>query len=147
MRFEHTAIMVNDLEKSIDFYTKVFGFQILRKTARPHVFLYLGDDALEIIPDKEVSQKTLKPLLHLAFYTDKPLEEEVKRLNKMGIETTPIRTTTLEQAQIVQMPEPPPSNPKLQGAMKSGTKDPKKAWKRVRFNDPDGVLLEIWERR
>jgi len=147
MRFEHAAIMVSDLEKSISFYSKVFGLQILRKTSRPHAFLFLGDDCLEIIPDKEVSQKTPRPLFHLAFYTDKPLEDEVKRLNGMGIETTPIRITTYEEAQIVQTPEPPPNSPKLLGAMKPGTKDPKKAWKMVRFNDPDGILLEIWERR
>ena len=147
MRFEHAAIMVSDLERSIDFYSKVFGMEILRRTSKPHAFLYLGNDALEIIPDKEVSQKTPRPLYHLGFYTDKPLEEEVKRLNAMGIETSPIRTTTLEQAQIVQMPESLPRNAKLQGAMKPGTKDPKKPWKFVRFNDPDGILLEIWERR
>ncbi len=121
--------------------------EILRKTSKPHAFLYLGEDALEIIPDKEVSQKTSRPLYHLAFYTDMPLEEEVKRLNAMGIETSPIRTTTSEEAQIVQMPETPPKNEKLQGAMKPGTKDHKKPWKMIRFYDPDGILLEIWERR
>ena len=121
--------------------------KILRKTSMPHAFLSLGNDALEIIPDKEVSQKTPRPLFHLAFYTDKPIEEEAKRLKAMGIETTPIRTTTLEQAQIVQMPQPPTRNVKLQGAMKPGTKDPKKPWKIIRFKDPDGILLEIWERR
>ena len=147
MQFEHTAIMVSDLEKSIDFYTKVFGFQILRKTSRPHAFLYLGDDCLEVIPDKEVSQKTPKPLYHIAFYTDKPLEEEIKRLNEMDISTTPIRITTFDDAKIVKMPEPPPDSAKLQGAMKPGTKNSKKAWKMVRFSDPDGILLEIWERR
>ena len=147
MRFEHVAIMVSDLERSIDFYSKVFGMRILRKTSMPHAFLYLGNDALEIIPDKEVNQKTPRPLYHLAFYTDRPIEEEAKRLNAMGIETTPIRTTTLEQARIVQMPELPPKSVKLQGAMKPGTKDPKKPWKIIRFNDPDGILLEIWERR
>lgn len=147
MRFEHAAIMVSDLERSVAFYSQVFGMRILRKTSRPHALMYLGNDALEIIPDKEVSQKTPRPLYHLAFYTDKPIEEETKRLNAMGIQTMPIRTTTLEQAQIVQMPEPPPKSVKLQGAMKPGTKDPQKPWKSVRFNDPDGILLEIWERR
>ena len=147
MRFEHVAIMVSDLEKSIDFYRKVFGMEILRKTSKPHAFLYLGDDALEIIPDKEVSQKTPRPLYHLAFYTDMPLEEEVKRLNAMGVETLPIITTTSKEAQIVQIPETPPKSAKLQGAMKPGTKDTEKPWKSVRFLDPDGILLEIWERR
>lgn len=147
MRFEHACIMVNDLEKSINFYTKVFGFKILRKTARPHAFLYLGRDTLEIIPDKEINQKTPRPLFHLAFYTNKPLEKEVKRLNKMGIKTRPIVTTTFQQAQIVQMSEPPPTDPKLLGVMKPGTKDPKKAWKWISFKDPDGIMIEICERR
>ena len=147
MRFEHVAIMVSDLERSIDFYSKVFGMRILRKTSMPHAFLYLGNDSLEIIPSKEVSQKTPRPLFHLAFCTEKPIEEEVKRLNAMGIETLPIRETTLEQARIVQMPQIPPTSNKLQGAMRPGTKDSEKPWKMARFNDPDGILLEIWERR
>ena len=147
MKFDHVGIMVSDVEKSIDFYSRVFGMQILRKTSRPHAVMYLGEDILEIIPDKEVSQKTPKPIYHLAFYTDMPLEEEVKRLNAMGIETSPILTTTIEEARIVQTPETPPKSEKLQGAMKPGTKDPRKPWKRINFCDPDGILLELLERR
>jgi len=146
VRFEHVAIMVSDLERSMDFYRMVFGMEILRKTSKPHAMLHRGDDLLELVPDKEVSQKTPRPLYHLAFWTDKPLEEEAKRLNAMGIATSPIRTRTSEEAQIVQMPETPPKNAKLLGAMKPGAKHPEKPWKVIRFNDPDGILLEIWER-
>jgi lactoylglutathione lyase len=35
MRVLHTMLRVGDLDRSIDFYTKVLGMQLLRKTDRP----------------------------------------------------------------------------------------------------------------
>jgi lactoylglutathione lyase len=35
MRFLHTMLRVGDLQRSIDFYTKVMGMQLLRTTHRP----------------------------------------------------------------------------------------------------------------
>ena len=35
MRFLHTMIRVGDLERSIDFYTRVLGMELLRKTDYP----------------------------------------------------------------------------------------------------------------
>ncbi|CAN5359488.1 lactoylglutathione lyase [soil metagenome] len=35
MRFLHTMLRVGDLQRSIDFYTKVMGMQLLRVTNRP----------------------------------------------------------------------------------------------------------------
>ncbi|MEI7948772.1 MAG: lactoylglutathione lyase [Gammaproteobacteria bacterium] len=35
MRFLHTMIRVTDLEKSLDFYTNIFGMQLLRKIDFP----------------------------------------------------------------------------------------------------------------
>ena len=35
MRFLHTMLRVGDLQRSIDFYTKVMGMQLLRTTERP----------------------------------------------------------------------------------------------------------------
>ena len=35
MRFLHTMLRVGDLERSIDFYTRVLGMQLLRTTHRP----------------------------------------------------------------------------------------------------------------
>ena len=35
MRFLHTMLRVGDLERSIDFYTRVLGMQLLRKTENP----------------------------------------------------------------------------------------------------------------
>jgi len=35
MRFLHTMLRVGDLQRSIDFYTRVMGMQLLRTTDRP----------------------------------------------------------------------------------------------------------------
>ena len=35
MRFLHTMLRVGDLQRSIDFYTKVMGMKLLRTTERP----------------------------------------------------------------------------------------------------------------
>ncbi len=35
MRFLHTMLRVGDLQRSIDFYTRVLGMQLLRTTDRP----------------------------------------------------------------------------------------------------------------
>jgi catechol 2,3-dioxygenase-like lactoylglutathione lyase family enzyme len=48
MIYEHVGITVSDLDRSIAFYTKVFGFKILKKTAS-NAYLYHGEDMLEIM--------------------------------------------------------------------------------------------------
>lgn len=149
---EHPCIYVSDLERSIEFYKKL-GFKILRKTTRPHAMMYLGNDILEIIPALEENKKQgFSPPFpyHLGFYTDN-LEEDVRRLNEQGIETEPITTISRSQlasssARIIEHAEPEPSDPKLLGCM-IPSEDETQPWRRVRFNDPDGITLEIWQRR
>jgi len=50
MRILHTMLRVGDLQKSIDFYTRVMGMQLLRTTDRPQqkymlAFVGYGDEA------------------------------------------------------------------------------------------------------
>ena len=50
MRILHTMLRVGDLQRSIDFYTKVMGMQLLRTTDRPEqkytlAFVGYGDEA------------------------------------------------------------------------------------------------------
>jgi lactoylglutathione lyase len=50
MRILHTMIRVTDLEKSIDFYTRIFGMQLLRRQDYPEgrftlAFVGYGDEA------------------------------------------------------------------------------------------------------
>jgi lactoylglutathione lyase len=49
MRILHTMLRVGDLQRSIDFYTKVMGMQLLRTTERPQqkyslAFVGYGDE-------------------------------------------------------------------------------------------------------
>ena len=149
---EHTCISVSDLERSIEFYKKL-GFKILRKTIAPHAMMYLGNDVLEIVPRLEENRRNgFSPPypFHLAFYTDN-LKEDVKRLNEHGIETSPIATisrSSLDSSslQVIEYEEPEPSNPKLLECM-IPSEDEDQPWKAVRFEDPDGITLEIWQRR
>lgn len=149
---EHTCIFVSDLERSIEFYKKL-GFKILRKTSWPHAMMYMGNDILEIIPQLEQYKKEgFSPPYpyHLAFYTD-DIEEDVRKLNEQGIETSPISTMSRSQfdsseVQMVEQAEPEPSDPKLYGCM-IPSEDEGQPWKSVKFNDPDGIPLEIRQRR
>lgn len=50
MRILHTMIRVTDLEKSLDFYTRIFGMQLLRRQDFPEgkftlAFVGYGDEA------------------------------------------------------------------------------------------------------
>lgn len=50
MRILHTMLRVGDLQRSIDFYTKVLGMQLLRQTDRPDqkyslAFVGYGDES------------------------------------------------------------------------------------------------------
>jgi lactoylglutathione lyase len=50
MRILHTMLRVGDLQRSVDFYTKVLGMQLLRTTVRPEqkyslAFVGYGDES------------------------------------------------------------------------------------------------------
>jgi lactoylglutathione lyase len=54
MRILHTMIRVGDLERSIEFYTKVLGMSVLRRKDYPdgrftNVFVGYGDEATEAV--------------------------------------------------------------------------------------------------
>lgn len=138
---EHPGFLVSDLDRSIGFYEKI-GFRVLRKTNRPHVMMYLGDDVIELTPGLERAQSYP---FHLAFYTDN-IEGEVERLRGEGIETGEIMRFTGESLEelihgVVEYADPVPEDPNLVGCM-----NPSDRWRRVAFRDPDGIHLEMWQR-
>ena len=144
---EHTAIYVSDLEKSVDFYKKI-GFKILRKAEGIRAIMFLGDSIIEIIPSLEkMKQDGFSPPYpyHIGFHTD-DIEKDLTMLHEQGIETGEIFQWTgarLENAlaENTEYADPPPKTPKLLGCMM-----PSEKWKAVRLNDPDGIVLEIWQR-
>lgn len=52
MRFLHTMLRVGDLQRSIDFYTKVMGIKLLRTTDRPDQKYSLAFLGYESNPDQ-----------------------------------------------------------------------------------------------
>lgn len=80
-RIDHTALVVKDLERSIDFYTRVLGFHIARRLEFPDrelVILALGEQPaakLELLrydatdpSDSVPEERTRLGLRHLAFH-------------------------------------------------------------------------------
>lgn len=59
MRILHTMLRVTDLEKSIDFYTKVFGMKLLRKHEFPE-----GKFTLAFVGYGDESENTVIELTH-----------------------------------------------------------------------------------
>jgi catechol 2,3-dioxygenase-like lactoylglutathione lyase family enzyme len=146
--FEHTCISVSDLERSIEFYKKL-GFKILRKAEGIRAIMFLGNDIIEIIPklDKMKKDGFTPPFpFHIGFHSD-DLEKDVALLHEQGIETGPVVHWVGERlekslAEHTQYAEPAPEDPKLLGCMM-----PSEEWKGVLLKDPDGIVLEIWQRQ
>ena len=122
-KVHHVAIIGSDYEKSKHFYVEQLGFQIIRENYREErddykIDLKLNDLELELFVIKNCPKRPSFPeaygLRHLAFRVDS-VEETVKELNSMGIETEPIRYDTY-------------TNEKM-----------------TFFFDPDGLPLEIHE--
>ena len=119
----HVAIIASDYEKTIDFYVKKLGFEILRENHRPEkndikLDLKFGDMELEIFVVKTAPPRPNYPealgLRHLAFKVD-DVHETAKWLNERGIETEPVRFDTYTQNYM------------------------------TFFHDPDGLPLELHE--
>lgn len=95
----HIAIITSDYDKTIDFYVKKLGFEILRENHRPEkgdvkLDLKFGDMELEVFVVPNAPKRPNYPealgLRHLAFKVD-DIHEAVKWLNGRGIETEPVR--------------------------------------------------------
>lgn len=121
-KVHHIAIIGSDYCKSKDFYVNKLGFSVIRENYRPErddykIDLQLDDMELELFIMKN-HPKRLSPeaygLRHLAF-TVKSVDETVKQLNDLGIETEPVRLDDYTHK------------------------------KMTFFKDPDGLPLEIHE--
>ena len=119
----HVAIIASDYEKTMDFYVKKLGFEVLRESHRPEkgdikLDLKFGDQELEIFVVPNAPARPNYPeslgLRHLAFKVEN-VKETVAWLNERGIETEPIRFDTYTNNHM------------------------------TFFKDPDGLPLEIHE--
>jgi catechol 2,3-dioxygenase-like lactoylglutathione lyase family enzyme len=151
MIFEHVGITVSDLERSIRFYTTIFGFSILRK-GTINAYLYQNNELLELMQG-DPSTAVPKPqtpeawqeymgsavgVIHLGFRVD-DMDEAIQKIVDLGgeliappIEYTPAIEYVVE-----------PAHEKLRRAARPIVKP---SWRIAMFADPDGVILEILER-
>ena len=122
-KMHHIAIIGRNYEKSRHFYVDLLGFEVIRENYREEkkdykIDLKLGESEIELFivqgRPKRQSYPEAYGLRHLAFHVES-VEETVKELNRLGIETEPIRVDTFTDK------------------------------KMTFFHDPDGLPLEIHE--
>jgi glyoxylase I family protein len=151
MILEHVGMAVSDLDRSVDFYTTVLGFEVLRKT-NDSAYLHLGTDLLELnqggVTDSTPSPATPEAWLqemngspglkHLGFRVDN-LDEIVEKLEAHQVRMIVPARRFRPQIEYVESPH----DEKLQRASRPQEGDD---WRIVMFSDPDGVILEFLER-
>lgn len=100
----HIAIIASDYGRAKDFYVDRLGFEVIRETPRPErgdvkLDLRVNEDTeIELFAVKDPPARVTGPeacgLRHLAFRVA-CIEETVRELNNLGIETEPIRMDPL----------------------------------------------------
>ena len=121
----HVAIIGSNYERSRHFYVDILGFAVIRENYRKEqqdwkIDLRLADAELELFIKEGCPKRAGWPgkeaygLRHLAFRVDS-VEDTVRKLNALGIETEPIRCDTFTGE------------------------------KMTFFHDPDGLPIEIHE--
>lgn len=88
MEFGHIGIKVTNMEKSLDFYTKVLECKVLKDYTYPEshiVFLDAHGTIIELIYKEENKERVMGPVEHIAFKVEN-LEEKMNQLREFGIE-------------------------------------------------------------
>ena len=117
-RIDHVALHVQDLERSVSFYERHFGFKNYFQHPTPSgmqiAYLKLGDTVLELTHHSDGAMKGF----HFCLETDR-FDESVEELKRNGIEvvTAPHNTAAREPRE--------------------------KGWRRVVFRGPDGEQIEL----
>jgi len=119
-RIDHVALHVSDLERSIDFYEKRFGFKKYFQHAatggsgQQIAYLKLGDTVLELTHRSDGSMTGF----HFCLEAEN-LDQAVGELQKKGVE-------------MVRAPHD------------TAAREPReKGWRRVVFRGPDGEQIEL----
>lgn len=124
-KVHHIALICSDYQKSLEFYTRVVGCQVIAEHWREEQQSYLtklslnGEYVIELFsypsPPQRPSYPEAAGLRHLAFEVD-DIEEQVAELDRLGVAHEAIRTD-----------------------MTTGKHF-------VFFNDPDDQPLELYEK-
>lgn len=82
----HTGIVVSDLERSIDFYTRLLGFRVVERgefEGQPLAFLVIAGGLIELVQEGDGGLPE-GVVNHLAFLVD-DLSAEMDRLREAGV--------------------------------------------------------------
>lgn len=151
LAFEHVGITVTDLDRSINFYTGVFGFLVLRRTTL-NAYLHLGEDLLELILASE-PRLPERPADAPAWH-----DEMFRRvgLNHIGFRVDDMDAAVAEiEARGGRLVVPPwKFTPQIEHAVEHESEKLYRAarprvsdsWQVAVFADPDGTMLELLER-
>jgi len=85
VRFTHVALLVNDVDKTADFYISYCGLKVISRRMDPNTgyrVIWLGEDLKFVIVafegEKKPIQSITKPLSHLGFALDS--KDEVDKI-------------------------------------------------------------------
>jgi catechol 2,3-dioxygenase-like lactoylglutathione lyase family enzyme len=152
MILEHIGISVRDLDRSVEFYTRVIGCQLVRKTTTS-AYLHLDGELMELMqsqspgktenpvsPD-DWSKKMHGPvgLSHIGFRVD-DLDTASSRIRGLGGHMVIPPFKFEPQIKFVTSP----AEDKLRRAAKPP--EGRTWWRIAVFSDPDGTILELVER-
>ena len=119
--FDHVVLTTRNLERCLDFYTRVLGMRVER-FGEGRVALRFGEHKFNVHPpgfDAGIKARVPTPgSLDLCFLADRPLDEVVARLKANGV--------PIEEGPV----------------MRTGARFPIRS---VYVRDPDGNLIEISE--
>ncbi|MBQ9822101.1 MAG: VOC family protein [Muribaculaceae bacterium] len=100
-KVHHIALICSDYQKSLEFYTRVVGCQVIAEHWREEQQSYLtklslnGEYVIELFsypsPPQRPSYPEAAGLRHLAFEVD-DIEEQVAELDRLGVAHEAIRT-------------------------------------------------------
>ena len=120
--FDHVVLTTADLEKCLDFYTRVLGMTV-EHYGKERIALRFGDHKFNVHPpgfDAGIKARVPTPgSLDLCFLADRPLDEVIARLKREKVE--------IEEGPVV----------------RTGARFPIRS---VYVRDPDGNLVEISEK-
>ena len=95
---DHIVLATRDLERCLDFYTRVLGMT-LERYGEGRIALRFGEHKFNVHPpgfEAGIKARTPTPgSLDLCFLADRPLEEVIARLeaNRVAIEEGPVKRT------------------------------------------------------
>ena len=89
IKFTHVALLVNDVDKTADFYINYCGLKVIARRLDPNTgyrVIWLGEDLKFVIvafeSEKKPMQSLVKPLSHLGFALQS--KEEVDKISEVA---------------------------------------------------------------